>query len=101
MVFDYCSNDAGVRNKADVAACGNITGRCWNASEAKEPSGKQKGGLAHLHDELIKPFATAGLGISGIVWDQVRSCAFAAHGSSSSSCSCSTRLWQCSGPRVV
>ena len=53
-----------VRDKADVAACGNITGRCWNASQSPNT------GLSNLYRTHIQPFVTAGLGISAIVWDQ-------------------------------
>ena len=46
-----------VRNKADVATCGNISGKCWH-----DP-------LSHLYNDHIVPYKQ--LGISAIVWDQV------------------------------
>lgn len=58
-----------VRDEADVAGCGNITGRCWNATKVKDHFGRWTG-LSHLYNNLIKPFVTAGLGISAIIWDQ-------------------------------
>lgn len=58
-----------VRNEADVAGCGNITGRCWNATRVKDRFGRWTG-LSHLYNNLIRPLAIAGLGISAIVWDQ-------------------------------
>ena len=56
-----------VRDAADVAACGNITGRCWNATVSPGT------GLANLYRTDIQPFADAGLGISAMVWDQAES----------------------------
>ena len=53
-----------VRDKTDVATCGNITGRCWNATESENT------GLSNLYRTHIQPFVAAGLGISAIVWDQ-------------------------------
>jgi hypothetical protein len=58
-----------VRDEADVAGCGNITGRCWNATKVKDHFGRWTG-ISHLYNNLIKPFVTAGLGISAIIWDQ-------------------------------
>lgn len=59
-----------VRNKLDVAGCGNITGKCWNSTEAPNPVGRSKTGMSHLYNELIRPLTTAGLGVSAIIWDQ-------------------------------
>ena len=58
-----------VRDQADVAGCGNVTGRCWNATKVKDHFGRWTG-MSHLYNQLIKPLATAGFGISAIIWDQ-------------------------------
>ena len=58
-----------VRDEADVAGCGNITGRCWNATRVKDHFGRWTG-LSHLYNSHVRPWAAAGLGVSAIIWDQ-------------------------------